>query len=99
MQTIAKQLQELLDNVHEAEHTLATIKKFEEEGGQHRLSLSIDHPDHQVRETVAKLAKKHIQKTTLVVWLIQQAERDVKFANNEVLSVALAHVANEQGGA
>lgn len=90
MKSIAQELQDLLNNLHEAEATLANLQKFEAEGGVHRLSLVADHPDWQVKETVDRVAKTFVPKTTLLKGLLNAAERDVAAAKEAILGAAIA---------
>lgn len=90
MKSIAEELQALLNNLHEAEATLAHLKKFEADGGVYRLSLVADHPDWQIKETVDRVARTFVPKTTLLKGLINAAEKEVKDAKSAILDTATA---------
>lgn len=88
---MSQELQELLNTLHEAEDTAAILKKFDEEGGKYRLTITVDHPDWKVKETVEKVARTFVPKTTLVKGLIDATDKDVKRAKEAILTAAMSH--------
>lgn len=91
VKTMAQELQDLLNTLHEAEDAAAILKKFDEEGGKYRLTITVDHPDWKVKDTVEKVARAFVPRTTLVKGLVDAADKDVKRAKDAILTAAMSH--------
>ena len=52
-----EEIQTLLDDLRRKERSLELITKFIETGGAHRLSISVDHPDPEVKAAIETIAR------------------------------------------
>lgn len=91
MTSIVQEMQALLYNLQEAESRVETLKKFEREGGQFRMGLTIEHSDYHVRETVERTWNEFVSKPAVLRWLVEHASKDLAKRKEEFLACAMAH--------
>lgn len=87
MTTYSEEIFELAQRVATRERTLEVIRKFEQEGGQFRMSIAVDHGDHNTKATVEAFAKDHFPAEIIMKGLLKWAQDDLKTAMVELQTI------------
>ena len=87
-----EEIQTLLDDLRRKERSLELITKFIETGGAHRLSISVDHPDPEVKAAIETIAARNIPSDLLIKGFTKFAQDDAAIARSAVVASALVYV-------
>ncbi|MDQ0422367.1 hypothetical protein J2045_003415 [Peteryoungia aggregata LMG 23059] len=91
MTSIVQEMQELLNDLQKAEQRVEILKKFESEGGQYRMGITIEHPDWHIRESVEAAWHEFVSKPAVLRWLVEHATNALEKRKEEFLATAMSH--------
>lgn len=91
MTSMIQEMQALLNDLQKAEQRVEILKRFESEGGQYRMGVSIEHHDWQIRETVEQAWHEFVSKPAVLRWLVDHAEKALAKRKEDFLANAMAH--------
>lgn len=86
----SKGIEALLEELLRAERTEALVKKFAVTGGQHRIRISVEHPDYEVQEAVERIANSYIPTDLLLRGFEKFSAEAVEKAQANIAGFAIA---------
>lgn len=81
-------LKALIATQEDAQSNLDTLRTFAANGGQHRLTVSVEHKDDATRQAVEDVISSHMDMRQFLEVLIVRQEREVQRAIEAVASAA-----------
>lgn len=83
--------QALLAELQERERIVSLVQKFADTGGEHRLSIAIDHPDPDVKAAVEAIAARNIPSSILLKGFVKFAYDEAVRARHELIAYCRPH--------
>lgn len=93
MQQFSDGLSSLLAECQQNEAILDKVRQFAHQGGQHRISIAVDHPDPEVAAAVVAISQRHMPCDVMVHNLLAHAENNVERSKHKILNFTVGHFA------
>lgn len=85
----AFEMQSLLDDMKRKERIVELVQKFVDTGGKHRLSISVDHPDPEVKAAMEDIAARNIPADLLIKGFTRFAYDEAAIARASLVNSAI----------
>jgi hypothetical protein len=85
----SQEIETLLDALMRAERHADLVRKFADTGGEHRIRITIEHPDYDVREAVEMIANQWIPKDLMIRGFEKFSKEAVDKARINLASTAI----------
>lgn len=85
MQQFTDELSSLLEECRKHESILEKVKQFARQGGQHRISIAIDHPDAEIAAAVATISLNHMPCDIMMQNILAHAEINLERAKHKIV--------------